>query len=199
LTLGGQQNKGNGAGCAATSLTGAQTGLTGGQPGLTSSSRVSKNKSKSKMVKPKNPETGVWKKVESKGRHKHQREKPKSNEKLPAKSQKQNNVNGASRSKNCKCQKSSPKEKFHNKNRQWSNPHKSMSFPPYVSSMPMPWEAYFNMHYFCPSWYYNMSYAPSSFCPNCINYREPKINVPSPMHNDHFDQKNRSTCKTKRR
>jgi hypothetical protein len=45
-TLWGQQNKGNGAGCAAISLTGAQTGLTGGQPGLTTSSSVSQNKSK---------------------------------------------------------------------------------------------------------------------------------------------------------
>jgi hypothetical protein len=60
-TLGGQQNKGISAGCtvtgltgARTSLTGAQTGLTGGQPGLTTSSRVSQNKSKPKMVKPKN-------------------------------------------------------------------------------------------------------------------------------------------------
>jgi hypothetical protein len=25
------------------------------------------------------------------------------------------------------------------------------------------------------------------------------INVPSPMHNDHFDEKNQSTCKTKRK
>jgi hypothetical protein len=76
-----------------------------------------------------------------------------------------------------------------------------MSFPPYGSSMPIPWEAYFNMHYFCPSWYYNsyMSSAPSFFYPNCINYRELMINVPSPMHNDRFDQKNRSTCKTKRK
>jgi hypothetical protein len=57
------------------------------------------------------------KKVESKRRQKHQREKPKSNEKLPAKSQRQNNVNGASRSKNSKRPKSSPKEKFHNENR----------------------------------------------------------------------------------
>jgi hypothetical protein len=153
------------------------------------------------MVKPTKPEISVWKKVESKGHHKHQREKPKSNEKLLAKSQRQNNVNGASRSKNSKRPKSSPKEKFHNENRQWSNPHKSMLFPPYGSSMPMPWEAYFNMHYFCPSLYYNsyMSCAPSSFCPNCINYREPMINVPSPMHNGRFDQKNRSTCKTKRK
>jgi hypothetical protein len=67
-------------------LTGAQTGLTGGQLGLTASSRVSQNKSKPKMIKPKKPEIGVWKTIESKGRHKHQREKLKSNGKLPAKS-----------------------------------------------------------------------------------------------------------------
>jgi hypothetical protein len=67
------------------------------------------------MVKPKNPETAVWKTIESKGR-KHQREKPKSNEKLLAKSQRQNNVSGASRSKNSKHPKSSPREKFHNEN-----------------------------------------------------------------------------------
>jgi hypothetical protein len=38
------------------------------------------------MIKPKKSEIGVWKKIESKGRHKHQREKLKSNGKLPAKS-----------------------------------------------------------------------------------------------------------------
>jgi hypothetical protein len=38
------------------------------------------------MVKPKKPEIGVWKTNETKDRHKHQRQKPKSNEKLPAKS-----------------------------------------------------------------------------------------------------------------
>jgi hypothetical protein len=87
-TLGGQQNKGIGAGCSVTGLTGAQTGLTGAQtgltgaqtgltgrqPGLTASSRVSQNKFKLKMVKPKKPEIGVWKTIESKGCHKHQRE-----------------------------------------------------------------------------------------------------------------------------
>ena len=51
-TLGGQQNKGKGAGCTATSLTGSPTGLT-------ASSRVSQNKSKPKMVKPKKPDIGV--------------------------------------------------------------------------------------------------------------------------------------------
>jgi len=47
-TLGGQQNKGTDAGCIATGLTGSTTGLTG-------SSRILQNKSKLKMVKPKNP------------------------------------------------------------------------------------------------------------------------------------------------
>jgi hypothetical protein len=43
-------------------------------------------------------EIGVWKTIES-NVQKHQREKPKSNEKLPAKSQRQKIVNGASGSK----------------------------------------------------------------------------------------------------
>jgi hypothetical protein len=88
-----QQNKGNDV-----DQTGTQTGLTGG--GLTASPRFLQNKSKPKMVKPKKSEIGVWKTIESKGR-KHQREKLKLNE-LLAKSQRQNNVNGASRSKNSK-------------------------------------------------------------------------------------------------
>jgi len=41
------------------------------------------------MVKPKKPKIGVWKTVESKGRHKHQKEKPKPFlGDLPAKSKK---------------------------------------------------------------------------------------------------------------
>ena len=44
-TLGGQQNKGKDAGCIATGLTGSMTG----------SSKILQNKSKLKMVKPKNP------------------------------------------------------------------------------------------------------------------------------------------------
>ena len=51
-TLEGQQNNGNGVGCTATGLTGSPTGLT-------ASPRVSQNKSKPKMVKPKKPEIGV--------------------------------------------------------------------------------------------------------------------------------------------
>ena len=99
--LGGQQNKGKGSGCTAAGLTGLQTGLTG-------SSGVLQNKAKSKMVKPKNPEIGVWKTIEAKGHRKHQKKKPKPVlGELPAKSKKQNNV--ASRSKNSKQAKSVPK------------------------------------------------------------------------------------------
>jgi hypothetical protein len=66
--------------------------------------------------------------------------------------------------------------------------------------MPIPWEPYFNMHYFYPPWYYN-SYmpSPSYFCQNYITHREPVINEPSPMRNDHFDHKYRSTQKNKRK
>ena len=82
---GGQQNKGKDAGCIATGLTGSTTGLTG-------SSKILQNKSKLKMVKPKKPEIGVWKTIESKGRHKHQKEKLKPFlGDLPAKYKKQNN------------------------------------------------------------------------------------------------------------
>ena len=51
-TLGGQQNKGKGASCTA-------IGLTNSLIGLTASPRVSQNKSKPKMVKPKKPEIGI--------------------------------------------------------------------------------------------------------------------------------------------
>jgi len=44
------------------------------------------NKLKPKMVKPKKPEVGVWKTVESKSCHKHVKERPKPNNKLPVKS-----------------------------------------------------------------------------------------------------------------
>jgi hypothetical protein len=90
------------------------TGLTGVHTSLTASSRVSQNNSKPKMVKRKKSEIGVWKTVESKGRHKHQKEKLKSNKELLTKSQRQKNANDASRSKISKCPKSSPREKFHN-------------------------------------------------------------------------------------
>jgi hypothetical protein len=39
----------------------------------------------------------------------------------------------------------------------------------------------------------------SYFCPNYITHSEPVINESSPMHNNRFDQKNRSTQKNKRK
>ena len=94
-THGGQQNKGKGSGCTAIGPTSSPTGLT-------ASPRVSQNKSKPKMVKPKKPEIGVWKTVESKSRHKHEKERPKPNKKLPAKSSKQKDIKHASRAYNSK-------------------------------------------------------------------------------------------------
>jgi hypothetical protein len=91
----GQQNKGEAGGCT-------EASLIGGQPGLTASPRLLQNKFEPKMIKPKKPEIGVWKTIDPKG-PKHQREKPKCNEKLLAKSQRQKKVNGASRSKKSKC------------------------------------------------------------------------------------------------
>ena len=44
-----------------------------------------------------------------------------------------------------------------------------------------------------------MSSAPSYFRSNCITYREPVISKSSPIRNDCFDQKNRSTQKNKRK
>ena len=69
------------------------------------------------MVKPKKPEIGVWKTVESKNRHKHEKEKPKTNKKLPAKSSKQKDIKHVSRAKNSKQPKSVSKQKFYNQNR----------------------------------------------------------------------------------
>ena len=89
------------------------------------------------MIKPKKLEIGVWKTVKAKGRRKHQKEKPKPVlGELPAKSKKQNNV--ASRSKNSKQAKSVPKQKFYDWNWQLRNPHMSMPFPSYGSSLHVP-------------------------------------------------------------
>jgi hypothetical protein len=81
FTLGGQQNKGKGASCASTGLTGLQIGLTG----MTASSKVLQNKSKPRMVKPKKPEIGIWKIVQAKGHNKHQMATPKPIGEFPAK------------------------------------------------------------------------------------------------------------------
>ena len=89
------------------------------------------------MVKPKKPEIGVWKTVESKGRHKHQKEKPKPFlGDLPAKSKKQNN--DVSRSKHPKHSRSTPRQQFHDRNRQQNNFPNSMSFSSHRSSIHMP-------------------------------------------------------------
>jgi len=165
-TLGGQQNKGKGAGCTT-------TGLTDSPIGQTASSSVSPNNSKPKMVKPKKPEIGVWKTIEAKGRKKHQKEKPKLiHGELPAKTKMQINVNDASRSKNFKQPKFAPKQKFRKQNRQWSNPHISMTFPSYGAPLHVPWEFYFNMHYPYPPWSYNsyMPFSPRYFCSDYITY-----------------------------
>ena len=75
------------------------------------------------MVKPKKPEIGVWKTVEAKGCKKHQKKRPKPiHRELSAKFKSQINVNDASRPKNFQQPKFVSKQKFHEQNRQWSNP-----------------------------------------------------------------------------
>ena len=190
-TLGGQQNKGKAAGCTATGLTGLKTGLTG-------SSRVLQNKSKPKMVKPKKPEIGVWKTIESKGRHKHQKEKPKPFlGDLPAKFRKRNN--DASRLKHPKHSRSTPRQQFHDRNRQTNNFPNSVPFSSHRSSTHIPYGSYYSMPYFYPSWYFNsyMSSLPIYLCPNYITYKEPAISKPSPTINSRFDPKNRPVQKKK--
>jgi len=66
------------------------------------------------MVKPKKPEIGVWKTVESKNCHKHDKEKPNPNKKLSARSSKQKDIKHASRVKNFK---QTPKHQIHHQNR----------------------------------------------------------------------------------
>jgi hypothetical protein len=101
--------------------------------------------------------------------------------------------------KNSKHSKSSPREKFHNRKRQWSNFPKSMTFPPYGSSTLVPWGYCFNMPYSYSPWSYNsyMSSPPRYSYSNYIIYRGLVNNESSPMHNDYFYQKNRSTQKNK--
>ena len=101
------------------------------------------------MVKPKKPEIGVWKTVESKSHHKHEKEKPKPNKKLTAKSSKQKDIKHASRAKNSKQPESVPKQNFYDPNRQWNYVPMSMPFPSYESPMCMPCGLYFYMPYSC--------------------------------------------------
>ena len=91
------------------------------------------------MVKPKKPEIGVWKTVESKSRHKHQKEKPKSFlGDLPAKSRKQNN--DASRLKHPKHSRSTPRQQFHDRNRRPNNFPNSVPFSSHRSYTHVPYD-----------------------------------------------------------
>ena len=109
------------------------------------------------------------------------------------------NVNNASRPKNSKHSKSAPKQKFHNQNRQWSNPHMSMPFSSYGSPVHVHWEIYFNMHYSYPPWSYNsyMLFSSGYFCSDYITYKVSAINKSPPANNDRFNHKNRSVQKKK--
>ena len=107
-TLGGQQGKDKEAACE-------KTGPTGFKTDLTASLRVSRTKSKPKMVKPKKLRLVFGKPLKPKGRSKHQKEKSKHvPEKLPAKPQRQKNDNDVSRPKTSKHSKFALKQKFHN-------------------------------------------------------------------------------------
>ena len=101
------------------------------------------------MVKPKRSEIGVWKTVESKIRHYHEKEKPKPNKKLPATSSKQKDIKHASQAKNSKQPKSIPKQKFYNQNRQWNYAPMSMLFSSYGFPMNISWGVNFSLLYFC--------------------------------------------------
>ena len=101
------------------------------------------------MVKPKKPEIGVWKTVESKSRHKHEKEKPKTNKKLSVKSSKQKDIKHASRAKNSKQPESVPKQNFYDPNRQWNYAPMLMLFPSYGFPMNMQWGANFSLPYSC--------------------------------------------------
>jgi len=67
--------------------------------------------------------------------------------------------------------------------------------------MNMSWGAYFNVPYSYPPWFHNlyMPPLPTYLCPNYITYREPAINESSPTNNDHFNYRNRSMQKSKRK
>ena len=152
------------------------------------------------MAKPKKPKIGVWKIVEAKGRRKHQKEKPKPiDRELPAKCKMQINVNNASQPKNFKQPKFASKQKFHEQNRQQSNPHISIPFPSYGAPLHVPWEFCSNMHYSYPPWSYNsyMPFPPKYFCLDYITYKESAIKKSPPANNDYFNHKNRYVQKKK--
>ena len=63
----------------------------------------------------------------------------------------------------------------------------------------MPCGSYYSMPYSYASCYFVscMPPLPRCLCPNYITYRKPAFNKPSPINNDHFDQKDRSIRKKK--
>ena len=140
------------------------------------------------MVKPKKLEIGVWKTIESKSCYEHEKERPKPNKKLPAKSSKQKDIKYASRARSFN---KTPRHQVH-RNRQWNNFPTSMPFSSCRSPMSMPWGTYFSLPYSCASWFHNsyMSSLPTYLCPNYITYREPAISKPSLTNNGRFDPKN---------
>ena len=147
------------------------------------------------MVKPKKSEINVWKTVESKSRHEHEKKRPKPNKKLPAKSSKQKDIKHASRARSFN---KTPRHQVH-RNRQWNNFSTSMPFSSCRSPMSMPWGTYFSLSYSCAPWFYN-SYMPSLpryWYPDYITYRESVIKEPPLMHSDRFDKENRSIQKKK--
>ena len=142
------------------------------------------------MIKPKNPEVGVWKTNELKGRKTH-KQKPKCGER-PATCQ--SDFNGAKRPNKSKQPKSSPKRRFNGTNRQWNNSSYNSFMP-----MPMPYGSCFNMPYFHLPWLLHYSYMPSPlyYGSNSCSYKESaSIRSPHP-NNDCFDQRNRSSRKNK--
>ena len=145
------------------------------------------------MVKPKKPEIGVWKTVESKGRNKRQKEKQKPFlGDLPAKFRKRNNASRLKHPKHSRC---TPRQQFHDRNRQTNNFPNSVSFSSHRSYTHIP----YGMPCFYPSWYFysHMPSLPIYLCPNYITYREPAISKPSPTNNGRFDPKNRPVQKKK--
>ena len=138
------------------------------------------------------------KNVESKGCHKHQKEKSKPFlGDLPAKFKKQNN--DASWSKHPKHLRSTPRQQFHDRNRQLNNFPNSMPFSSHRSSIHMPCGSYYSMLCFYPSWYYNscMPSLPRYLYPDYITYRELAISKPALTIIDRFDEKDRSMQKKK--
>ena len=132
------------------------------------------------MVKPKKPEISVWKTVESKGCHKHQKEKLKPFlGDLPAQSKKQNN--DASQQNNQNTQ-----DLLQDSNSIIRIGNRIIfliqcRFRHIVHLYLCHADFYYSMIYFYLSWHCNscMPSLPRYLCPDHITYREPTIGKPS--------------------